>query len=115
MFLTCVAKIEFVIPILGLSEFLSHSFKTGFTALLNSLILAKCFRAKLWENSPYISKQLEKIGEQTAMLIYYACRHAVVFLRNNKLNIFQLSTHAVCKVNIINNVLIIHYVFQVRL
>jgi ATP-dependent DNA helicase HFM1/MER3 len=33
-----------------------------FTALLNSLILAKCFRCKLWENSLYVSKQLEKIG-----------------------------------------------------
>uniref|UniRef100_A0A3Q2ZXT9 Probable ATP-dependent DNA helicase HFM1 n=1 Tax=Kryptolebias marmoratus TaxID=37003 RepID=A0A3Q2ZXT9_KRYMA len=46
-----------------LSEFLSHQSKTVFTAVLNSLILAKCFRAKLWENSPYVSKQLEKIGE----------------------------------------------------
>uniref|UniRef100_A0A674N2S1 Probable ATP-dependent DNA helicase HFM1 n=1 Tax=Takifugu rubripes TaxID=31033 RepID=A0A674N2S1_TAKRU len=53
-----------------LSEFLSHGPKTGFSALLNSLILAKCFRAKLWENSPYVSKQLEKIGQtlSTAMV-----------------------------------------------
>ncbi|CAF96372.1 unnamed protein product, partial [Tetraodon nigroviridis] len=53
-----------------LSEFLSHGPKTGFAALLNSLILAKCFRAKLWENSPYVSKQLEKIGQtlSTAMV-----------------------------------------------
>uniref|UniRef100_A0A6Q2X1K2 DNA 3'-5' helicase n=1 Tax=Esox lucius TaxID=8010 RepID=A0A6Q2X1K2_ESOLU len=45
-----------------LAEFLNQRSKTGFTALLNSVILAKCFRAKLWENSPYVSKQLEKIG-----------------------------------------------------
>uniref|UniRef100_A0A4W5NV21 DNA 3'-5' helicase n=1 Tax=Hucho hucho TaxID=62062 RepID=A0A4W5NV21_9TELE len=45
-----------------LAEFLNQRSKTGFSALLNSLILAKCFRAKLWENSPYVSKQLEKIG-----------------------------------------------------
>nr|XP_020471702.1 probable ATP-dependent DNA helicase HFM1 isoform X2 [Monopterus albus] len=53
-----------------LSEFLSQRSKTGFSALLNSLILAKCFRAKLWENSPYVSKQLEKIGQtlSTAMV-----------------------------------------------
>ncbi|XP_037537228.1 probable ATP-dependent DNA helicase HFM1 [Nematolebias whitei] len=53
-----------------LSEFLSHQSKTVFTAVLNSLILAKCFRAKLWENSPYVSKQLEKIGQSlsTAMV-----------------------------------------------
>ncbi|XP_037643041.1 probable ATP-dependent DNA helicase HFM1 isoform X3 [Sebastes umbrosus] len=53
-----------------LSEFLSHRSKTGFSALLNSLILGKCFRAKLWENSSYVSKQLEKIGQtlSTAMV-----------------------------------------------
>ncbi|XP_038574292.1 probable ATP-dependent DNA helicase HFM1 isoform X1 [Micropterus salmoides] len=53
-----------------LSEFLSQRSKMGFSALLNSLILAKCFRAKLWENSPYVSKQLEKIGQtlSTAMV-----------------------------------------------
>ncbi|XP_050925720.1 probable ATP-dependent DNA helicase HFM1 [Lates calcarifer] len=53
-----------------LSEFLSQRSKTGFSALLNSLILAKCFRSKLWENSPYVSKQLEKIGQtlSTAMV-----------------------------------------------
>ncbi|XP_040912221.1 probable ATP-dependent DNA helicase HFM1 [Toxotes jaculatrix] len=46
-----------------LSEYLSQRSKTGFSALLNSLILAKCFRSKLWENSPYVSKQLERIGQ----------------------------------------------------
>uniref|UniRef100_A0A3Q0SYV1 Probable ATP-dependent DNA helicase HFM1 n=1 Tax=Amphilophus citrinellus TaxID=61819 RepID=A0A3Q0SYV1_AMPCI len=53
-----------------LSEFLSQRSKAGFSAVLNSLILAKCFRAKLWENSPYVSKQLEKIGQtlSTAMV-----------------------------------------------
>uniref|UniRef100_A0A3P9NPP9 DNA 3'-5' helicase n=1 Tax=Poecilia reticulata TaxID=8081 RepID=A0A3P9NPP9_POERE len=44
-----------------LSEFLTQQSKTGFCAALNSLILAKCFRAKLWENSPFVSKQMEKI------------------------------------------------------
>ncbi|XP_037315462.2 probable ATP-dependent DNA helicase HFM1 [Pungitius pungitius] len=53
-----------------LSEFLSHRSRIGFSAVLNSLILAKCFRAKLWENSFYVSKQLEKIGQtlSTAMV-----------------------------------------------
>ncbi|XP_035279407.1 probable ATP-dependent DNA helicase HFM1 isoform X1 [Anguilla anguilla] len=45
-----------------LSEFLKQLPKKSFSALLNSLILAKCFRARLWENSPFVSKQLEKIG-----------------------------------------------------
>ncbi|XP_072723745.1 probable ATP-dependent DNA helicase HFM1 [Ciconia boyciana] len=44
-----------------LSDFLA-SHKNNFSALLNSLILAKCFRCKLWENSLHVSKQLEKIG-----------------------------------------------------
>ncbi|KAL1280229.1 hypothetical protein QQF64_014829 [Cirrhinus molitorella] len=45
-----------------LTEFLSHHSKSNFSAQLNSLMLAKCFRAKLWENSPYVSRQLERIG-----------------------------------------------------
>ncbi|XP_074859384.1 putative ATP-dependent DNA helicase HFM1 [Carettochelys insculpta] len=44
-----------------LCDFLA-SRKNNFSALLNSLILAKCFRCKLWENSLHVSKQLEKIG-----------------------------------------------------
>ncbi|XP_019733399.1 probable ATP-dependent DNA helicase HFM1 [Hippocampus comes] len=53
-----------------LSEYLSQHSKMGFSTLLNSLILAKCFRAKLWENSAYVSKQLDKIGQtlSTAMV-----------------------------------------------
>ncbi|XP_005857259.1 PREDICTED: probable ATP-dependent DNA helicase HFM1 [Myotis brandtii] len=44
-----------------LSEFVALQEK-NFAVLLNSLILAKCFRCKLWENSLHVSKQLEKIG-----------------------------------------------------
>ncbi|XP_064004052.1 probable ATP-dependent DNA helicase HFM1 [Pogoniulus pusillus] len=44
-----------------LSDYLA-SCKNNFAALLNSLILAKCFRCRLWENSLHVSKQLEKIG-----------------------------------------------------
>ncbi|XP_077761516.1 putative ATP-dependent DNA helicase HFM1 isoform X2 [Canis aureus] len=43
-----------------LSDFVAVQEK--FAILLNSLILAKCFRCKLWENSLHVSKQLEKIG-----------------------------------------------------
>ena len=35
-----------------------HDFK----ALLNSVILAKCFKAKLWESSRHMSRQLAGIG-----------------------------------------------------
>uniref|UniRef100_H0VA28 Probable ATP-dependent DNA helicase HFM1 n=1 Tax=Cavia porcellus TaxID=10141 RepID=H0VA28_CAVPO len=44
-----------------LSDFVAAQEKK-FAALLNSLILTKCFRCKLWENSLHVSKQLEKIG-----------------------------------------------------
>ncbi|XP_023589183.1 probable ATP-dependent DNA helicase HFM1 [Trichechus manatus latirostris] len=44
-----------------LSDFVAAQEK-NFAVLLNSLILAKCFRCKLWENSLHVSKQLEKIG-----------------------------------------------------
>ncbi|XP_060058042.1 probable ATP-dependent DNA helicase HFM1 isoform X2 [Erinaceus europaeus] len=44
-----------------LSDFVAAQEKE-FSVLLNSLILAKCFRSKLWENSLHVSKQLEKIG-----------------------------------------------------
>ncbi|XP_011353936.1 probable ATP-dependent DNA helicase HFM1 [Pteropus vampyrus] len=44
-----------------LSDFLALQ-EQKFAVLLNSLILAKCFRCKLWENSLHVSKQLEKIG-----------------------------------------------------
>ncbi|XP_019061682.1 probable ATP-dependent DNA helicase HFM1 isoform X2 [Fukomys damarensis] len=44
-----------------LSDFVAAQ-EQKFAALLNSLILTKCFRCKLWENSLHVSKQLEKIG-----------------------------------------------------
>ncbi|XP_075917829.1 putative ATP-dependent DNA helicase HFM1 isoform X1 [Petromyzon marinus] len=46
-----------------LAEFLQQKDKqNNFQAVLNAVHLAKCFRAKLWENSPFVLKQLEKIG-----------------------------------------------------
>ncbi|XP_017783444.1 PREDICTED: probable ATP-dependent DNA helicase HFM1 [Nicrophorus vespilloides] len=44
-----------------LAEFLESNQKC-FSALHSALILAKCFSAKLWENSPYVSRQLTGIG-----------------------------------------------------
>lgn len=34
----------------------------GYELVANALILSQCFTAKLWENSIYISKQLDRIG-----------------------------------------------------
>ncbi|KAL1791202.1 putative ATP-dependent DNA helicase HFM1 isoform X1 [Sigmodon hispidus] len=44
-----------------LSDFVAFQEKK-FTVFLNSVILAKCFKCKLWENSRHVSKQLDKIG-----------------------------------------------------
>ena len=42
--------------------------ESGYAALLNAVLLAKCIQAHVWENSHYVSKQLTGIGqsEQTA-------------------------------------------------
>ncbi|CAH2096373.1 unnamed protein product [Euphydryas editha] len=40
-----------------------------FTTILNSLILAKCISKSLWENSPYVSRQLKGIGPTFSALL----------------------------------------------
>ena len=35
----------------------------SFMTLVSAVILAKCFQANLWDNSPYVSKQVRKIGQ----------------------------------------------------
>ncbi|XP_063535997.1 probable ATP-dependent DNA helicase HFM1 [Cydia strobilella] len=40
-----------------------------FSAVLNSIILSKCIEAHLWENSPYVSKQLKGIGPTFSTLL----------------------------------------------
>ncbi|XP_049873449.1 probable ATP-dependent DNA helicase HFM1 [Pectinophora gossypiella] len=40
-----------------------------YVAVLNSLVLAKCIEAHLWENSPYVSKQLKGIGPTFSTLL----------------------------------------------
>ncbi|XP_007885537.1 probable ATP-dependent DNA helicase HFM1 [Callorhinchus milii] len=54
-----------------LSEVLEQQEKC-FSILLNALILNKCFRAKLWENSTYASRQLEKIGATMSSAMVHA-------------------------------------------
>ncbi|XP_060524507.1 uncharacterized protein LOC132700928 [Cylas formicarius] len=45
----------------GLIEYLETR-SNAYQALLSAIIMAKCFHAQLWENSPYVSKQLSGIG-----------------------------------------------------
>ncbi|GFV05353.1 probable ATP-dependent DNA helicase HFM1 [Trichonephila clavipes] len=44
-----------------LAEYLTFDTK-GFSVLYHAMVLAKCFKARLWENSKHVSRQLEKIG-----------------------------------------------------
>ena len=45
----------------GLVELLSQ--KGHFKSLLSALLLCKSFKARLWEDSKYVSKQLDGIGK----------------------------------------------------
>lgn len=52
-----------------LSEYLESKEKC-YAALLGALTLSKCFHTKLWENSPFVCKQLPGIGNvQTSYLV----------------------------------------------
>lgn len=50
-----------ILFLIGLVVFLRNKEKC-FSALHNALILSQCFNTNLWENSPYVSRQLPKIG-----------------------------------------------------
>ncbi|XP_035231502.1 probable ATP-dependent DNA helicase HFM1 [Stegodyphus dumicola] len=54
-----------------LSEYLAIDMK-GFSVLYNAIILGKCFKAKLWENSKHVSRQLDKIGVAMSTLLVNA-------------------------------------------
>ncbi|XP_052747667.1 probable ATP-dependent DNA helicase HFM1 [Galleria mellonella] len=40
-----------------------------YTAIVNSIVLAKCIAAHLWENSPYVSRQMKGIGPTFSTLL----------------------------------------------
>eukprot|EP00057_Strongylocentrotus_purpuratus_P010440 XP_011664914.1 PREDICTED: probable ATP-dependent DNA helicase HFM1 [Strongylocentrotus purpuratus] len=46
--------------------------RTEFKALLNALLTSKCIQAKLWENSRYVARQLEKIGPTMSNALVHA-------------------------------------------
>ncbi|GFT18088.1 probable ATP-dependent DNA helicase HFM1 [Nephila pilipes] len=54
-----------------LAEYLMHDSK-GFSILHHAIVLAKCFKARLWENSKHVSRQLEKIGVALSTLLMNA-------------------------------------------
>ncbi|RVE49496.1 hypothetical protein evm_005837 [Chilo suppressalis] len=54
-----------------------------FNALLNSLVLAKCVEAHLWENSHFISKQLKGIGPTFSTLLASAGKVTFLLLEES--------------------------------
>ncbi|XP_020606778.1 probable ATP-dependent DNA helicase HFM1 [Orbicella faveolata] len=54
----------------GLTEL--QMLKNDFTSLQNSVTLAKCMKARLWENSKFVSKQLEKVGPSLSTMMVNA-------------------------------------------
>ncbi|CAH1638110.1 unnamed protein product [Spodoptera littoralis] len=54
-----------------------------FSAVLNSILLAKCISAHLWENSPYVSKQLKGIGPTFSTLLATAGKVNFILLEES--------------------------------
>lgn len=57
-----------IVEYLSSSDFQQNHPKS-FSALLNAVTLAKCFKARLWENSPYVVRQLPGIGYVMSSLL----------------------------------------------
>ncbi|KAL9959675.1 hypothetical protein ACROYT_G033018 [Oculina patagonica] len=54
----------------GLTEL--QMLNNDFMSLQNSVVLAKCIRARLWENSKFVSRQLEKVGPSLSTMMVNA-------------------------------------------
>ncbi|XP_017483863.1 PREDICTED: probable ATP-dependent DNA helicase HFM1, partial [Rhagoletis zephyria] len=65
-----------------LSEHQAHALHLGrYKALLHTVTIAKCFHAKMWENSEYAAKQLQKIGAVYSAQLVYAGKTTLKSLR----------------------------------
>ena len=54
----------------GLMEFLQQ--RSDLKAFLNATIISKCFRARLWDNSKFVARQIDKIGPAIATALVNA-------------------------------------------
>ena len=68
-------QISFLVIAAGLSEVMLQRYRQGpsntpgankYNVTLNSVLLSKCIAAKLWENSRYVARQLDRIGPALA-------------------------------------------------
>lgn len=64
-----------------LSEFLSK--KPHHRSILNTTILAKCLHSKLWEDSPYLSRQLDRIGPTLGTLLAACGKTSFTVIKNS--------------------------------
>ena len=51
-------------------EFLQQ--RSDLKAFLNATIISKCFRARLWDNSKFVARQIDKIGPAIATALVNA-------------------------------------------
>lgn len=54
-----------------------------YTAVLNAITLAKCITAQLWENSPFMCKQLKGIGPAFSTLLVSAGKSNFLLLEES--------------------------------
>lgn len=67
-----------------------------YSAILNSLILVKCFQTKLWENSPYVCRQLKKIGQVSARALVDAGKINFKELQHTSPREFERVSFKIC-------------------
>lgn len=55
--------------LVGLAEYMfTLQNKDFLTTVYNAILVDKCLRARLWENSKHVARQLEKIGADSRLL-----------------------------------------------
>lgn len=54
-----------------------------YSAVLNAITLSKCIAAQLWENSPYVSRQLKGIGPTFSTLLASAGKRKFLLLEES--------------------------------
>lgn len=87
---------KFCIPFTGLLAYISR--RPEYKANLSAALLNKCFQCKLWENSIYVSRQLERIGPAFAGLL--AAAGMTSFLSIREANPRHLERVSIQKINL---------------
>ena len=55
---------EFTLPLCPTAGLMEYQFQeSSYQSLLSAVLCSKCLKARIWENSKHVAKQLDKIGE----------------------------------------------------